>query len=335
MLKLTNISFAYPNQDSLIKAINLDAPKPEIIAVIGESGSGKSTLLKLIYGLLQPSQGEISWHGKKLLGPNYNLIPGENFIKFVGQDFNLNSPLSALENISTHLRLVENVNKEKHILELLNLVGLEQYKDLKVNTLSFGQQQRVALAKALAKQPQLLLLDEPFSNIDYFRKNFIRRNLFSFLKKKKITTLISTHDKEDILSFSDRCVVLKDGCIIADKDTGYLYDNPKTHYIASFFDDVNILDCNIFELSNFRDKSLLVYPNEIEASSGERLKAKIEESYFKGNFFLYRAVLNDQNILFESPSKFYKDDWVDVKLSDKVLKNIEQRIVDKKNEFYN
>ncbi|HSP12935.1 MAG TPA: ATP-binding cassette domain-containing protein, partial [Salegentibacter sp.] len=173
MLKLKNVSFAYLEKP-VLKNISFNLEKGENLSIIGESGCGKSTLLKLIYGLLH-TNGKIFWNEKELLGPQFNIVPGEPFIKYLAQDFDLMPPLTVAENIGKHLSNMYPRKKKKRIEELMEVVEMTELANEKAKHLSGGQQQRVALARALANEPELLLLDEPFSHIDHFRKNNLRR----------------------------------------------------------------------------------------------------------------------------------------------------------------
>src|SRR5690606_5062310 len=148
-------------------------------SVMGESGCGKSTLLKVIYGLLQADQGEIFYNNKKLLGPDFHLIPGEDFMKYLAQDFDLMPFITAEENVGKYLSNFYKSEKKKRTKELLELVGMSAYLYVKPLIMSCGQLHRIALAKVLAKEPEIILLDEPFSSIDNLKKNHLRRNLFA------------------------------------------------------------------------------------------------------------------------------------------------------------
>ena len=202
MLELTNISFTYIDK-AVINGLSFVAQQGQNIAVIGESGCGKSTLLKLIYGLYDLDSGNINYNGNPILGPKYNLIPGEDYIKYLAQDFDLMPYITVEENVGKFLSNIYRDKKKARVHELLEMVEMTEFAKVKAKYLSGGQQQRVALARVLALEPQILLLDEPFSQIDSFRKNALRRNVFQYLKEKKITCIIATHDSSDALSFSD------------------------------------------------------------------------------------------------------------------------------------
>ena len=298
MLKLKNVSFGY-TEKPVLKRITLQIAEGEHVSLIGESGCGKSTLLQLIYGL-HHTDGLVHWNGRELKGPNHNLVPGEAFIKYLAQDFDLMPPLTVAENIGKHLSNAYPRKKKKRIMELLEVVEMTELANTKAGDLSGGQQQRVALARALANKPELLLLDEPFSHIDHFRKNNLRRKLFAHLKENKITCIIATHDSTDALSFADNTFVLKNGKIYANDTPQNLYDNPPNKYVASLFGDVNEVMLKTLLANEDSRKKILLYPHEIHLDKDADLKVEVVASYFKGNIFLIKAKLNNQPIFFEN-----------------------------------
>lgn len=296
MLTLRNISFRY-HQDDVLKNINLSIPQGSHISVIGASGCGKSTLLKLIYGLYTPSQGTIHYNGKQLLGPEYNIVPGESFMKYLAQDFDLMPFTTAKENVGKFLSNFYPDRKESRSIELLEAVEMAQFSSVKVKHLSGGQQQRVALARSLANEPEILLLDEPFSHIDNFQKNSLRRKLFSYLKEKNITCVVATHDSTDALSYADNTIVLQQGSVVAENKPEVLYNTPPNTYTASLFGEVNILSSKYF----FQDDSpyeICIYPHELVIKDDGILEVLINTSYFHGSFWLIEARLNGKNIYF-------------------------------------
>ena len=206
MLSVQITSFSYAEKE-ILSDITFQLKAGEHLAVLGESGSGKSTLLHIIYGLLHVEQGSLSWEDKKLLGPNHNLIPGESFMKMVTQEYDLMPFTTVADNIATHLSRLHMEKDEQRVEQLLEVVDMMSFKSSLVKNLSGGQKQRVALAKALANEPKLILLDEPFSSIDTFRKNKLRRNLFSYLKEQGISCITATHDSDEALSFSDTLLI--------------------------------------------------------------------------------------------------------------------------------
>ncbi|KUF40309.1 ABC transporter ATP-binding protein [Myroides marinus] len=299
MLLLKNISFSYLEGKTVIKNLNLAIEKGQHVALLGESGCGKSTLLKLIYGLKDLDGGEIYWNDKQVLGPAYHLVPGMDEMRYLAQDFDLMPFTSVKENIGKYLSNFHLKEKEHRINELLALVDLVEYADVKVKNLSGGQQQRVAIARVLALEPEILLLDEPFSHIDYSRRSLLRRNLFAYLKEKGITCVVATHDSIDALSFADETIVLKDGELIDMGETKDVYDFPMNRYVASLFGEVNELFISDFTSTFDEDELLLIYPHQLMLSKQKgQIEVEVLDSYFKGDGYMIKTFFNEDRVVF-------------------------------------
>jgi ABC-type Fe3+/spermidine/putrescine transport system ATPase subunit len=301
MLKVENITFSY-NKTPVLKNISFNVEQGKNVAIIGESGSGKSTLLKLLYGEYDLNKGDIFWNETKILGPKYNLVIGYDFMKYVSQEFDLMPFISVEENIGKFLSNFFPEEKKERTKELLEVVELTAFKNTKVKTLSGGQKQRVALARALAKQPEIILLDEPFSHIDNFQKQSLRRSVFKYLKEKNISCIVATHDKEDVLGFADTMIVLNENKIAINDSPEFLYLNPKTPLIASFFGEFNII------------KNQIIYAHQLQMVEKSNLKAIVKHSYFKGNYYLIEVDLEGVKVLFQHPFKINKNNIVHLKI---------------------
>lgn len=291
MLKVDNISFSYQEKPT-IHSISFELEKGKNLAVIGESGCGKSTLIKLIYGLYDLDSGQIFWNGKEVLGPKFHLIPGMEYMKYLAQDFDLMPFITVSENIGKYLSNIYAEKKKQRVNELLEIVEMTEFANIKAKNLSGGQMQRVALARVLALEPEVLLLDEPFSHIDNFRKNSLRRKLFRYLKEKQITTIFATHDSSDVLSFADEVLVLKDGKIIEEGNPKVIYDNPRSKYIASLFGDVNEIEIN--------GKIQFVYPHQLKIVDHSDFYVEVVQTYFLGSHYLIESIHNDKKIFFDN-----------------------------------
>lgn len=299
MLNIQNISFSY-TEKPVINNVSFTINKGQNIAVIGESGCGKSTLLKLIYGLYDLNEGQIFYEEKPVLGPKYNLIPGVPYMKYLAQDFDLSPYETVAENVGKFLSNGFANMKKLRVQELLEMVEMEQFSNVKAKFLSGGQQQRVALVRVLALEPELILLDEPFSQIDAFRKNALRRNLFRYLKQKQITCILATHDSTDALSFADEAIVMRNGEIIIKDNPIEIYKKPSSKYVASLFGEVNEISTHLLKLTDDQNEKLLVYPHQLIMVENSDLEVKIRRTYFRGNHYLIESVYKRQLIFFES-----------------------------------
>lgn len=297
MLSIQNISFSYLKQKT-IPTFSLELEEGKNLAIIGESGCGKSTLLKLIYGLHDLDEGQIFWKEEEVLGPKYHLVPGMDFMKYLAQDFDLMPFITVAENVGKYLSNIDKEKKQNRILELLEIVEMTEFANIKAKYLSGGQMQRVALARVLALEPEVLLLDEPFSHIDNFRKNSLRRSLFKYLKEHHITTIIASHDENDYLSFVDEIIVIKDGKQIASGSPKELIANPPNYYVASLFDDVNEIKGAYFDGNS--NEVLLVYPNQLQVVEKSKLQVTVSQNYFKGSHYLIEAIYDEGKLFFAS-----------------------------------
>lgn len=304
MLSVNNISFSYLDNKTL-NDISFSLEKGKILSIIGESGCGKSTLLKLIYGLYDLDEGSVFWNEKEILGPKFNLIPGMEYMKYLAQDFDLMPFITVAENVGKYLSNIYKDKKNQRIAELLEIVEMTEYANVKAKFLSGGQMQRVALARVLALEPEVLLLDEPFSHIDNFRKNSLRRKLFGYLKEKQITTILATHDSTDVLSFADEVVIMKEGQIIELGKPNDIYNKPKNFYIASLFGDVN-------EIQIDRKKKLL-FPHQLEVVENSEISVVVKNNYYKGNYYLVESEFDNQTVFFESQKEISKGSIVFLK----------------------
>ncbi len=214
-IDIKNLDFNYKNsKEKTINNFSIDINKGEIIAILGESGSGKSTILRLISGLEVPSSGHIKVDNRVLVDDDYFLQPEKRGVGMVFQDYALFPHMTVGQNIKFGLKDMKSKEKEMRVAEVLNLVDLEGYEKRYPHELSGGQQQRIALARALAPRPSLLLMDEPFSNLDTNLKSKIREELKQIIDKSRITSIFVTHDKEDAINIANRVIILKEGELV-------------------------------------------------------------------------------------------------------------------------
>ena len=300
LLEINSLYFSYSKEKPLFQNLNLRFEAGKIIALAGESGCGKSTLLSLMYGLLDWESGEIIFDGEKLLGPKGNLVPGEADMKFVAQSFDLMPYATVSENVGKFISNINLTQKKETVAELLEVVGLSEYANVLPKYLSGGQQQRVAIARALSVLPKLLILDEPFSNLDFPRKIELREKLFSYVKQNKISLIISTHELQDIIPWLDQIVVLQNGRLIQNDNPEETFRSPYNAYVAKLFGEVNIFIET--EVADFNLKKFSYYPKEINISENG-IEAEVLESRFAGNYFWNKVKAKNKEIILYTDEK--------------------------------
>lgn len=294
LLEINNLYFSHSQEKPLFQNFNLKLDEGKIIALAGESGCGKSTLLSLIYGLHDWNQGEIIFNGRKLMGPKENLVPGEPNMKFVAQNFDLMPYATVAENVGKFISNIHLAKKKEKVSELLNVVGLAEFANVLPKNLSGGQQQRVAIARALSVLPKLLLLDEPFSNLDFARKIELRERLFRYVKENNISLIISTHELQDIMAWTDQIIVLQSGRLIQNDTVKETYKNPYNPYVAKLFEEVNIFTEN--EISELGISRFFYYPHQIKISENG-FPAEVLQSRFAGNHYWNKIKFKNKEIV--------------------------------------
>jgi iron(III) transport system ATP-binding protein len=238
MLSVQNISVSYGTV-AVLKKVTFSVGKGERLVIVGESGCGKTTLLKTIAGQIQPFTGEVLVDKERIKGPNEQLVPGHPKIKLVNQDFGLETFHTVEENI--RLRLIQ-FNKEYidfRIETLLKVTGLKKNRHQLAHQLSGGQKQRLAIARALADEPEVLLLDEPFNQLDYFLKTKIENYIDAYIKQYNITLVVVSHNAEETMRWGENVMYLNSGKIARIDTPVAFYDNPTNKKEAGFFGVVN------------------------------------------------------------------------------------------------
>ncbi|AZA79465.1 ABC transporter ATP-binding protein [Chryseobacterium sp. G0186] len=294
LLEINNLFFSHTKDKPLFQNLNLRFEANKIIALAGESGCGKSTLLSLIYGLLDWENGEIIFDETRLLGPKGNLVPGEAEMKFVAQNFDLMPYATVAENVGKFISNINLAKKRETVMELLEVVGLQEFANVLPKYLSGGQQQRVAIARALSVLPKLLILDEPFSNLDFPRKIELRERLFRYVKQHRISLIISTHELQDIMPWLDQIVILQEGRLIQNESPENTYRNPYNSYVAKLFGEVNIF--NDAEATEFGLSKFSYYPKEIRVSE-TGFEAEVLESRFAGNYYWNKIKVKNKELV--------------------------------------
>ncbi|MGH2755650.1 MAG: ABC transporter ATP-binding protein, partial [Actinomycetota bacterium] len=221
----------------VLKGINLDVPSGSLVAVLGPSGCGKTTLLRTIAGLERPDSGTIEIGERTVSGPGVFVPPERRRVGMVFQDWALFPHLNVAANVGFGLPRRE--RRSDHVLDVLRMVDLESFADRMPATLSGGQQQRVALARALAYRPSVILLDEPFSNLDATLRAQIRLEVQNVLRDLNVTTVFVTHDQEEAFSIGESVAVMFKGMVDQQGSPVDIYEAPTTRRVAEFIGDAN------------------------------------------------------------------------------------------------
>ncbi len=287
LLEASHLSFKR-DQKEILRNVHFKIEGSKITAVLGANGSGKSTLLSLLAGLLDTDSGFIQFNTKKIIGPAHKLIPGHEGIALVRQDARLTPYATVRENLRHVLRMYDEDYQEEKINELSALLGLENYLERIVKFLSGGEQQRVAIAAALAAGPELLLMDEPFSQTDMFLKQELKEYLFQVVEKLNVSILFVTHSPEDALAMSDTILILHEGEIVESGNSTQLYFSPKNKTSAQLTGYCNFIptenrNLNLHKIEN----EYLIRPDQIVISESENKKgypAIVTKTEFCGFF---------------------------------------------------
>jgi len=241
IVRVTGLTKRYaPHAPAAVDGLDLEVRRGEVLCLLGPSGCGKTTLLRLIAGFERPDAGCVEVAGKVVASDRVMVRPEHRRIGFVFQDFALFPHLTVLDNVAFGLR-GSREEKRRRAAEVLALVGLTVFDSRYPHQLSGGQQQRVALARALAPQPHILLLDEPFSNLDASLRGSTRDEVRAILERSGTTAIMVTHDQEEALSFGDRVAVMRDGKVQQVGTPEEVYFQPSTAFVASFLGRTNLL----------------------------------------------------------------------------------------------
>ncbi|GLS89408.1 ABC transporter [Psychromonas marina] len=232
-------------KNHILKNLDLELQDNEIVCLLGESGCGKTTLLRAVSGLQNNIHGDITINGNRVNGESINLAPEQRKVGLIFQDYALFPHLSVFDNIAFSLQKMGKEAKRERVEKVLALVQLSEFSERFPHQLSGGQQQRIAIARALAYQPELMLLDEPFSNLDQHVRFKLIKEIRLLLKKHAMSALFVTHSKEEGFAFADKIALMRAGKIIQIGAPQQLYSQPSSRYVADFMGTSNYIDVQV------------------------------------------------------------------------------------------
>jgi iron(III) transport system ATP-binding protein len=269
--------------NTVLKDINLDVQDQEFLAILGSSGSGKTTLLRLISGFDSPDSGQIQLGAKMVFSKGLNVSAEERRVGFVPQDAALFPHLSVAKNIEFGISKHSAAERKQRVTELLQLVDLAGFEDRMPHQLSGGQRHRVALARALAPKPQLILLDEPFSSLDAELRVRLREDVRNVITKTGTTAILVTHDQEEALSIASRVAVLRDGEFAQIGNPSEIYQAPTDVEMATFLGDSVIINGVVKDEKIVTDLGLLTPLNKVANGATGRVAIRPENFYLQPN----------------------------------------------------
>lgn len=279
MLSIENIYLSY-NGQSVLNGVSMSVQQGEIIGIAGKSGAGKTSLLKIIAGLSDATDGKVTLKGKRIAGPAMKLIPGHPDIQLVNQDFSLDLYQTTEENIKGRILHFTKDVQQQFSEELLELLELSGVKTQQAHTLSGGEQQRLALARALALEPAVLLLDEPFVHLDSQLRIKLIGYLLELKRVRNMSIIIVSHNSEELLSLTDRIAFLKDGIIHRIARPEDFYYRYKSVSEARVFGIINQVSSEGRPI-RFRPDEYLIDTTEIP-----EIPVKFLHSIFMGSYYL-------------------------------------------------
>ncbi|PID66681.1 MAG: hypothetical protein CR975_01695 [Gammaproteobacteria bacterium] len=334
-LMIDHLDIAY-DQQVVIKQCHFTLPRGRILSLLGPSGCGKSTLLKAIAGLLPIQSGTITLGDKVISAANRQIPPEQRSVGMIFQDYALFPHLTVADNVAFGLHQLSKAERQKKCREGLALVRLSELAERYPHELSGGQQQRVAIARTLVCEPDVMLFDEPFSNLDVAVRQALADDIKSLLKNHQITAIFVTHDKNEAFAMADDIAIIKEGEIEQFGTPQQLYDKPKNRYIAEFLGSGMILSAqsddagwqtpigyidkkdqaNILRWQT-KNKQTEIYlrPHQVGMVKDNEGQAVIESIGFRGDLLVYRLRLPNETVTSLSSQRFHIGERVSLSLN--------------------
>lgn len=299
VLKAENISKSFEER-TVLKDISLQLGAGEICALLGHSGSGKSTLIRILAGLISPDSGAVYLHDQKIPGPNLKLVPGHEEIRLVHQDFKLKHRMSVSENIRYELLHYVKDYQLERLEVLLELCKLAHLRNVPIELLSGGEKQRVAIARAIASEPEVILMDEPFSNLDLNTKSTLLQEIRSISRETETTIVLITHDTRDAMEVADKVMILYESSIIRQGTPREVYNAPKFPEVAGLFGSYNLLPDPLLPSLPDSESTKGLWPeNLVIGKSG--YEATVQAQTFMGSYWKVRLDVQGNTLFAYTP----------------------------------
>ena len=296
LIELRNIKKYYTEKVLAFQCDSIVIEKGKKIGIAGETGSGKSTLLKIVAGLEKPDEGEALFHAESIYPKLDRLIPGHPEIAYLSQSFELAKSISVYEFLKTEYSDEEDVN------EIATLCRVVELLNKPTRSLSGGEKQRVALAKALLKEPEVLLIDEPYSNLDHHHKRIMREVVEKICKETEATIIMVSHEPTDLLPWADEIMVLKNSEVIQRGTPKEIYNQPQNRYQAGLFGEYVVLHAEHWNLGS---GEFIARPEQFSIEN-EGKGGVIESIKYHGSFEILKVNLGNEKVLVRSMLGIHK-----------------------------
>ena len=325
ILELDHITCGYQPDAPAVRNLSLHLQPGQILCLLGPSGCGKTTTLRAIAGFEKISAGEIRLQGKPIATTSFHMPPEQRRVGLVFQEYALFPHMHVEDNIAFGLYHWPTTDRKARVQALLELVGLQGFEHRFPHALSGGQQQRVAIARALAPKPVMLLLDEPFSNLDPEMTIKMRKELYRVLRQTQTTAILVTHDHEEAFAMADQVAVMQEGVLVQCGTPETIYQHPSCAFVAEFIGQANTVHGIIHngqvetEIGTFPNQSdllseshvlVMIRSNEIQFTPSESGPGRIESRQFQGSHTLYAIRLKSGQLIHScmSPIPVYNID---------------------------
>jgi ABC-type sugar transport system ATPase subunit len=290
----------------ILQGISFTQEPFQHIAIAGETGSGKSTLLKIIAGLVQPDEGRALLNGEKIMGPDDQLVPGHKGVGYLSQHFELRNNYWVHEILSYANRLPKDQAESVYAI-----CRIDHLLERRTHELSGGEKQRIATARLLINDPVLLLLDEPYSNLDLIHRSLMKTVIEDITEQLKITTILVSHEPADTLPWATTLMLLKEGKVVQQGTALELYRSPLDEYCAGLMGPYNLISgyegtllCEVAEPA-WKGKQIMVRPEHfLIMDKGKGCEMKLLKKSFQGAFQMVTVVWNGRRLVIQLPSTF-------------------------------